>query len=65
MYGYCPAWALDWEYRKQQILKEVLAANCDIVLLQVCVPFVVLCTCPRLYFSHFFFLNRDFNNGSS
>eukprot|EP00040_Diaphanoeca_grandis_P024013 m.131422 g.131422 ORF g.131422 m.131422 type:complete len:511 (-) comp29546_c0_seq1:160-1692(-) len=34
LYGYCPSWALDWEYRKSQILREINNFNSDIVLLQ-------------------------------
>lgn len=34
LYGYCPSWALDWDYRKQQILKEIATHNCDIIMLQ-------------------------------
>lgn len=34
-YGYCPTWALVWDYRKQAILKEILDSTADIVALQV------------------------------
>eukprot|EP00051_Salpingoeca_urceolata_P028449 m.486927 g.486927 ORF g.486927 m.486927 type:complete len:501 (+) comp24689_c0_seq1:140-1642(+) len=34
LYGYCPAWALDWEYRKKQILGEILKYNSMVVSLQ-------------------------------
>jgi len=34
LYGYCPSWALDWEYRKSQILREINNMASDIVLLQ-------------------------------
>ena len=34
-YGYCPRWALLWEYRKDAILKEIDQAGADIVALQV------------------------------
>jgi len=34
MYFYCPSWALDWNYRKQGILKEILAYDSDIICLQ-------------------------------
>jgi len=33
-YPYCPSWALDWNYRKQGIIKEILAHNCEVVCLQ-------------------------------
>jgi len=35
LYGYCPSWALTWEYRKQAILKEIMDSQADIVALQV------------------------------
>jgi len=35
LYGYCPPWALNWEYRKKLILEEVQQYNADIVSLQV------------------------------
>lgn len=34
-YGYCPSWALVWEYRKAAILKEILDSTADIIALQV------------------------------
>lgn len=34
LYGYCPSWALDWNYRKAQILREILSHGTKIVLLQ-------------------------------
>lgn len=34
IYAYCPSWALDWDYRKQQILKEISTQNSDLILLQ-------------------------------
>ncbi|KAL7424531.1 Glucose-repressible alcohol dehydrogenase transcriptional effector [Cryptotrichosporon argae] len=33
-YGYTPAWALDWQYRKQTILTEITTASADVVCLQ-------------------------------
>jgi CCR4-NOT transcription complex subunit 6 len=33
-YGYCPQWALNWEYRKKGILDEVRHYGADIVTLQ-------------------------------
>ena len=35
-YGYCPSWALNWDYRKSAILKEIQMASPDIIALQVC-----------------------------
>ncbi|XP_043924870.1 CCR4-NOT transcription complex subunit 6 isoform X2 [Protopterus annectens] len=34
LYGYCPTWALNWEYRKKFIMQEILSCNGDIVSLQ-------------------------------
>ncbi|CAD5220592.1 unnamed protein product [Bursaphelenchus okinawaensis] len=34
LYSYCPSWALNWEYRKNAIIKEILRYNADIVALQ-------------------------------
>eukprot|EP01135_Chromosphaera_perkinsii_P012169 Nk52_evm7s2604 gene=Nk52_evmTU7s2604 len=34
MYGYTPTWALDWEYRRQRIIREIIAYGGDIVALQ-------------------------------
>ncbi|XP_055941113.1 uncharacterized protein LOC129971401 isoform X1 [Argiope bruennichi] len=34
MYGYCPNWALDWSYRKKNILQELLHYKADIISLQ-------------------------------
>lgn len=34
LYGYTPSWALDWEYRKKLLLKEVELFDGDIVCLQ-------------------------------
>jgi CCR4-NOT transcription complex subunit 6 len=33
-YGYCPAWALTWDYRKKLILDEIKTLNADIICLQ-------------------------------
>ena len=33
-YSYTPSWALDWSYRKQTILQEILNASADVVCLQ-------------------------------
>ncbi|KAF2985965.1 hypothetical protein EK904_002122 [Melospiza melodia maxima] len=34
LYGYCPSWALNWEYRKKAIMQEILSCNADIISLQ-------------------------------
>jgi CCR4-NOT transcription complex subunit 6 len=34
IYGYTPSWALDWDYRKELILSEILSWSADIVCLQ-------------------------------
>lgn len=34
MYGYCPSWALEWEYRKKGILDEIRHYSADIISLQ-------------------------------
>lgn len=34
MYGYCPSWALTWEYRKKAILDEIRHYSADIISLQ-------------------------------
>ncbi|KAK2720822.1 hypothetical protein QYM36_004635 [Artemia franciscana] len=33
-YGYCPTWALDWEYRKKNIMEEIRHYAADIISLQ-------------------------------
>ncbi|KAI0217358.1 Glucose-repressible alcohol dehydrogenase transcriptional effector [Massospora cicadina] len=33
-YGYTPSWALDWSYRKERILNEVMQHSSDIICLQ-------------------------------
>ncbi|PAV75320.1 hypothetical protein WR25_00323 [Diploscapter pachys] len=33
-YSYCPSWALNWEYRKQSIIKEIKNYEADIITLQ-------------------------------
>ena len=35
LYGYCPSWALSWEYRKKAIMEEIRQYNADIISLQV------------------------------
>lgn len=34
LYSYCPTWALNWEYRKHQLIKEICHYDADIVTLQ-------------------------------
>uniref|UniRef100_UPI00358E9A2B CCR4-NOT transcription complex subunit 6-like-B isoform X2 n=1 Tax=Myxine glutinosa TaxID=7769 RepID=UPI00358E9A2B len=34
LYGYCPSWALSWEYRKKGIMQEILHCSADIISLQ-------------------------------
>uniref|UniRef100_A0A8C7P318 poly(A)-specific ribonuclease n=1 Tax=Oncorhynchus mykiss TaxID=8022 RepID=A0A8C7P318_ONCMY len=34
LYGYCPSWALNWEYRKKSIMQEIMNCNADIINLQ-------------------------------
>uniref|UniRef100_A0A8R1DX84 poly(A)-specific ribonuclease n=1 Tax=Caenorhabditis japonica TaxID=281687 RepID=A0A8R1DX84_CAEJA len=33
-YSYCPSWALNWEYRKNLIIKEIRTYEADIITLQ-------------------------------
>lgn len=35
LYGYCPSWALNWEYRKKGIIEEIRHYSADIITLQV------------------------------
>ncbi|XP_033122341.1 CCR4-NOT transcription complex subunit 6-like [Anneissia japonica] len=34
LYGYCPSWALDWEYRRKGIMDEIINNSADIICLQ-------------------------------
>ncbi|TRY98376.1 hypothetical protein DNTS_021798 [Danionella cerebrum] len=34
LYGYCPSWALNWEYRKKSIMQEIFSCSADIISLQ-------------------------------
>jgi len=34
LYGYCPQWSLNWEYRKKMILEEIKHFSADIIALQ-------------------------------
>ncbi|KAK6246054.1 hypothetical protein SCA6_009144 [Theobroma cacao] len=33
-YSYCPSWAVVWEYRKQNLLQEIIGYDADIICLQ-------------------------------
>ena len=33
-YGYCPAWALAWDYRKKLILDDIKLYDADVIALQ-------------------------------
>ena len=35
LYGYCPSWALNWEYRKKGIIEEIRHYSADLITLQV------------------------------
>ncbi len=51
MYGYCPSWALTWEYRKEALLKEIIDSTADIIALQVCESLIgphFMLSCPSL-----------------
>lgn len=41
LYGYCPSWGLHWDYRKNEILKEIIQYNADILTLQVSIIYVL------------------------
>lgn len=52
LYGYCPSWALNWEYRKKGIMEEITNCDADIISLQVrlCVFCGACCftvSCPK------------------
>lgn len=34
LYGYCPSWALSWEYRRKSIMEEIRQYSADILTLQ-------------------------------
>ncbi|RUS89094.1 hypothetical protein EGW08_003157, partial [Elysia chlorotica] len=34
MYGYCPTWALSWDYRKKGIMRDIIRGNADLITLQ-------------------------------
>ena len=35
LYGYCPTWALNWDFRKKGIMDEIKHSQADIICLQV------------------------------
>lgn len=43
LYGYCPSWALSWEYRKKGIMEEITNCDADIISLQVRRRLCVFC----------------------
>ncbi|KAF0022632.1 hypothetical protein F2P81_025258 [Scophthalmus maximus] len=34
LYGYCPSWALNWEYRKKGIMEDITSCDADVISLQ-------------------------------
>ncbi|KAM6954140.1 CCR4-NOT transcription complex subunit 6-like [Aplochiton taeniatus] len=34
LYGYCPSWALSWEYRKKGIMEDIASCDADVISLQ-------------------------------
>ena len=34
VYGYCPSWAISWAYRRQNLLREIIDYEADIMCLQ-------------------------------
>lgn len=34
LYSYCPTWALSWSYRRQNLVRELVQYNADIMCLQ-------------------------------
>lgn len=49
LYGYCPSWALSWDYRKKNIMQEILGCNADIISLQVSARVKVLTSGLHIY----------------
>lgn len=54
LYGYCPSWALNWEYRKKSIMQEILNCSADIISLQVCHPLAWITRAGELCLKAFF-----------
>lgn len=53
MYGYCPSWALEWDYRKKGILDEIRHYSADIISLQASISIVLYLFCNYLYYIAF------------
>ena len=51
LYGYCPSWGLNWEYRKKGIIEEVRHYSADIITLQV-QPHHSLLTANTMLYKH-------------
>lgn len=44
-YSYCPPWALAWTYRRQNLLREIVAYRADILCLQEVFSFYFILNC--------------------
>lgn len=65
LYGYCPSWALNWEYRKKAIMQEILSCNADIISLQVKDTITTfLFPCAGFSILNVFTVNDLFSNSS-
>ena len=53
VYGYCPTWALDWEYRKVRIMDQIRHTAADIITLQVTILFSCTNVISKISFSSF------------
>ena len=42
LYGWCPQWSLNWEYRKKMILDEIKHFSADIIALQVSLMYLII-----------------------
>lgn len=63
LYGYCPSWALNWEYRKKAIMQEILSCNADIISLQVKKKYTIISFLFLLPRAGFFTLSVFIVNG--
>lgn len=55
LYGYCPSWALSWDFRKKNILEEIQQYSADIINLQVSAVCLSVClhdVCLTIAFSY-------------